>query len=99
MGTGEAMAAYLPGTRFVKAFNTVIPRFFENPVNDGVRVGVPIASDDREAADVVADLVRDMGLEPVYAGGLARAAEFDRGSPIWVTGAGAQEIRETLGLE
>jgi predicted dinucleotide-binding enzyme len=98
MGTGEAMAEYLPGTRFVKAFNTVIPRFFENPVVDGVRVGVPIASDDVQAADVVADLVRDMGLEPVYAGPLARAKDFDRGSPIWVTGAGAAEIRETLGL-
>jgi predicted dinucleotide-binding enzyme len=40
-----------------------------------------------------------MGLEPVYVGPLARSKEFDRGSPIWVTGAGAQEIRETLGLE
>lgn len=99
MGTGEAMAQYLPGTRFVKAFNTVGPRFFANPVVDGVRVGVPIASDDEEAAEVVADLVRDMGLEPVYAGPLARAKDFDRGSPIWENGAGAAEIRETLGLQ
>ncbi len=29
---------------------------------------------------------------------LERAKEFDRGSPIWVTGASAQEIRETLNL-
>ena len=98
MGTGEAMAQYLPGTRFVKAFNTVNPRNFANPLVDGVRVGVPIASDDEEAAAVVADLVRDMGLDPVYAGPLARAKEFDRGSPIWETGASAQAIRETLGL-
>lgn len=98
MGTGEAMAAYLPGTRFVKAFNTVMPRFFENPVRDGVRVAVPIASDDPEAMEITAALVRDMGLEPVIVGPLARAADFDRGSPIWVTGAGAEEVRETLGL-
>jgi predicted dinucleotide-binding enzyme len=98
MGTGEAMAQYLPGTRFVKAFNTMSARFFANPVRDGVRIGVPIATDDREAAEVTADLVRDFGLEPVYVGGLERAKEFDRGSPIWVTGASAQEIRATLGL-
>jgi len=98
MGTGEAMAQYLPGTRFVKAFNTVNPRNFATPVRDGVRVGVPIASDDAEASMITAALVRDIGLEPVIAGPLARAKEFDRGSPIWETGASAREIRETLNI-
>jgi predicted dinucleotide-binding enzyme len=97
-GTGEAMAEYLPGTRFVKAFNTVAPRDFASPLRDGVRVGVPIASDDAEAAEVTADLVRDVGLDPVIVGPLARAKEFDRGSPIWETGASAQAIREALGV-
>lgn len=98
MGTGEAMAQYLPGVRFVKAFNTVAPRDFANPMRNGVRVGVPIASDDAEAAQITADLVRDVGLDPVIVGPLARAKEFDRGSPIWETGASAEEIRESLGL-
>lgn len=98
MGTGEAMAQYLPGTRFVKAFNTVAPRDFANPLRDGVRVGVPIASDDAEAAQVTATLVRDVGLDPVIAGPLSRAKEFDRGTSIWETGASAQAIREALGL-
>jgi predicted dinucleotide-binding enzyme len=98
MGTGEAMAQYLPGTRFVKAFNTVNPRSFATPERDGVRIGVPIASDDEEASSITADLVRDIGLEPVIAGPLSRAKEFDRGSPIWETGASAQEIRETLNI-
>ena len=31
-------------------------------------------------------------------GGLARAKDFDRGSPIWETGASAQEIREVLNI-
>jgi len=98
MGTGEAMAQYLPGARFVKAFNTVGPGHFAEPVQNGVRVGVPIASDDPEAAAITADLVRDMGLDPVQVGPLPRAKDFDRGSPIWETGAGAAEIRETLGV-
>ena len=98
MGTGEAMAAYLPGTRFVKAFNTVAPRDFTNPLRNGVRVGVPIASDDAEAAQLVAALVRDVGLDPVVVGPLSRATEFDRGTSIWETGASAEEIREALDL-
>ncbi len=98
-GTGEAMAEYFPGTRFVKAFNTVNPRNFANPIRDGVRVAVPIATNDREAAEITAALVRDIGLEPVQAGGLARAKDFDRGSPIWETGASAAEVREHLGVQ
>ncbi len=98
MGTGEAMAQYLPGTRFVKAFNTVAPRDFANPLRNGVRVGVPIASDDEEAAQVVVALVRDAGLDPVFVGPLSRAKEFDRGTSIWETGASAQDIRAALRL-
>jgi predicted dinucleotide-binding enzyme len=97
-GTGVSMAEFFPGARFVKAFNTVAPRNFANPLRDGVRVGVPIASDDAEAAEITAQLVRDMGLDPVIVGPLTRAKEFDRGSPIWETGASAQEIREALRL-
>ena len=98
MGTGLAMAQYLPGVRLVKAFNTLGARMFQNPMRNGERIGVPIAGDDEEARNIVAALVRDAGLEPVIVGPLARAKEFDRGSPIWVTGASAQMIRETLDL-
>jgi len=98
MGTGLAMAQYLPGVRLVKAFNTVSARMYETPIRDGERIGVPLAGDDEEALAIVADLVRDMGLDPVIVGPLARASEFDRGSPIWETGASAREIREVLNL-
>ena len=98
MGTGLAMAQYLPGVRFVKAFNTVNPRSFRNPIRDGQRIGVPIAGDDDEAVAITATLVRDAGLDPVFVGPLARAKEFDRGSPVWETNVSAQEIRELLNL-
>ncbi len=98
MGTGLAMAQYLPGVRLVKAFNSLGARMLANPMRDGARIAVPIAGDDYEARNIVADLVRDVGMDPVIVGPLARAREFDRGSPIWVTGASAQEIRETLNI-
>ena len=98
MGTGLAMAQYLPGVRLVKAFNTVGPRMYETPIRDGERIGVPLAGDDEEALAIVADLVRDMGLDPVIVGPLARAIEFDRATPVYQTGASAREIRETLNI-
>ena len=98
MGTGLAMAQYLPGVRLVKAFNSLGSRMLQNPMRNGERIGVPIAGDDDEAVAIVASLVRDAGFDPVIVGPLARASEFDRGSPVWVTGMSAREIRETLNI-
>ncbi len=98
MGTGLAMAQYLPGVRLVKAFNSLGARMLRNPMRNGARIGVPIAGDDEEARDIVADLVRDTGLEPVIVGPLERAKEFDRGTPVWVSGQSAAELREALNL-
>jgi 8-hydroxy-5-deazaflavin:NADPH oxidoreductase len=98
MGTGLAMAEYLPGVRLVKAFNTLSARMLANPAPNGVRIGIPIAGDDAQAREVAAALVRDAGFEPVIVGELARAKEFDRGTPVWVTGMSAAQVREALGL-
>ena len=98
MGTGVAMAQYLPNVRLVKAFNTLSSRMLANPAPNGVRIGIPIAGDDGEARDIAAQLVRDAGFEPVMVGPLERAKEFDRGTPVWVTGMSAAEVREALGL-
>ena len=98
MGTGLAMAQYLPGVRLVKAFNSLGARMLANPMRNGARIGVPIAGDDEEARDIVADLVRDVGMDPVIVGPLARAKEFDRGSSVWVSGQSARELREALNI-
>jgi len=98
MGTGLAMAQYLPGARVVKAFNALGAPMLRDPAPGGVRIGVPIAGDSAEDRERVATLVRDAGFEPVIVGPLARAKEFDRGTPVWVKGMNAQQLREALGL-
>lgn len=98
MGTGEAMAQYLPGARVVKAFNALSFRMLDEPAPNGVAIGVPLAGDDPGDLEQVAVLVRDAGFEPVVVGPLARAKEFDRGTPVWVTGMTADAVREALGL-
>lgn len=99
MGTGVAMAQYLPGARVVKAFNTLAAGMLTSEAHrDGELVGVPVAGDDDEAVETVMQLVRDAGFEPVYVGDLESASRFDRGTPVWVTGMTADEIREEMGL-
>ena len=99
MGTGLAMAQYLPGVRFVKAFNTLAYFMLEDAHRSGERIGVPIAGDDEEALATTALLVRDAGFDPVIVGPLARAREFDRSSRgNLVTGMTARQIRETLNI-
>jgi len=98
MGSGLAMAQYLPGVRLVKAFNTLGSGMLGDPIRDGERIGVPIAGDDPIAREIVAAIVRDAGFDPVIVGPLVRAKEFDRGTPVWVTGMTGVQVRQALGI-
>jgi predicted dinucleotide-binding enzyme len=98
-GTGVASAEYLPGVRLVRAFNAIGYRSVESEAHrPGEKVGIPIAGDDAEAVRVVSELVIDAGFDPVVVGGLARAREFDQGTPVYVQDLTAAQLREALGL-
>jgi predicted dinucleotide-binding enzyme len=64
----------------------------------GERIGIPIAGGDAAAVAVTVQLVRDAGFDPVVVGGLDRAREFDRGTPVYVKGLTARQLREALKL-
>jgi len=98
-GTGVASAEYLPGVRLVRAFNAISYRSVESEAHrPGPKVAIPIAGDDAEAVRVVSELVVDAGFDPVVVGGLARAREFDQGTPVYVEDLTAAQLREALGL-
>jgi hypothetical protein len=98
-GTGVASARYLPGVRLVRALNALSAGMVRNEAHRaGEKLGVPIAGDDQDAVQTVVGLVEDAGFDPVIVGGLARAREFDRGTPVYVKGMTARELREALGL-
>lgn len=81
-GAGLASAELLPGARIVRAFNAIgASRMGEAHQQPG-RVGMPIASDDAEAAAVVSRLIRDIGYEPVLIGGLAMGKHLMPGTPL-----------------
>ena len=82
-----------PGARWVKAFNTVYFKVLEREANrEGDRVGIPLASDDQQALDVAAALVRDAGFEPVIVGPLARGKAFEPNTPPYNTGMSARDL-------
>jgi len=83
-----------PGSRWVKAFNTVYYKTLQIEAHrNGDRVGIPLASDDAEALDTAAALVRDAGFDPVVVGPLARGKEFEPDTKPYNTGMSGQELR------
>ncbi len=99
LGTGIWSARWLPGTRLVRAFNSVWDQTLAKQAHrPPPRVGVPLAADDVEALQVGAGLVRDAGFDPVIVGPLARAKDFDVGTPVYDSNKSGPEVREALGL-
>ena len=99
-GTATASLAYLGGVRLVRAFNTIPASILKIEAHRaGERIAVPLASDDRQALEVAARLVRDAGFEPVLVGPLARSRDFDVGTAVFGRGLTARELRRGLGLE
>ena len=98
-GAGIATAEYLPGARIVRAFNYLNNKVFLSEAHRaGERVGVPLASDDKEALTVASQLVTDAGFEPVIVGPLAAGKSFDSSSPLFLKTMTARELRAALKL-
>jgi 8-hydroxy-5-deazaflavin:NADPH oxidoreductase len=98
-GIGAISQKYLPGTRLVRAFNTLNYKTFANDANrPDPKLAVPIAGDDAQAMQVAAGLVRDAGFDPVVVGTLADARRFQRGAPGYGQEVTAAELKQKLSL-
>jgi len=98
-GTGVMDPIYLPGTHLVRAFNTVgFAQLAPNSHRSGEWIGIPLASDDKHAMLIAAQLVRDAGFEPVIVGDLSTAKSFDTGTAIYGKALPASEVRAALNV-
>lgn len=98
-GTGVTSKEYLPGVRLVRALNALsFTQVTKEANRPGEKLGIPIASDDQAAIDMTVRLVTDAGFDPVVVGGLARAKEFDAGTPVYVKGLTAAQLKAALKL-
>lgn len=98
-GAGPTTARYLPGTRLVRGFSsedaTAMEASAQRTTN---KLAVPLASDDKAALDVAAQLVRDAGCEPIIVGDLATGVTFQRNTPAFRANTTVPELRRRLGL-
>jgi predicted dinucleotide-binding enzyme len=93
-GSAGWTAAHFPGSRWVKAFNTVYYKTLAKEAHrKGDQVGIPLAGDDRAALDVAAALVRDAGFDPVIVGDLAGGKEIEPNSRIYNTAMSGRDLR------
>jgi predicted dinucleotide-binding enzyme len=98
-GIGVVSQKYLPGTRLVRAFNTMgFGVFAKEAHRPDPKLAIPIAGDDPEAVQVAVGLVRDAGFDPVVVGKLADARRFQRGQPGYGQQVSAAELKQKLSL-
>src|SRR5690606_6863293 len=96
--TSGLLQTLLPRAKVVKAFNSILSLHLSQggAAIDGGQHALPIASDDPAATEIVADLVRDVGLEPVYAGVLEESWKFERARPVYCRPLVANQLRSGL---
>ncbi|MET7652210.1 MULTISPECIES: NAD(P)-binding domain-containing protein [unclassified Streptomyces] len=99
----ERIARAAPTAHVVKAFNLCHADVWRlnPPVFDGRPLAVPLCGDDQAALSVVRRLVRDLGCEPLNAGGLDRAGLLEATAALLIRlwlgeGADAQAIAPPL---
>lgn len=98
LGSAGWAAAMFPGSRWVKALNTVYFKTLESEAHrNGDRVGIPLAGDDPKALETAAGLVRDAGFDAVIVGPLARGKEFEPDTRPYNTGMSGPDVRTLLG--
>ena len=99
--SSELLQAHLPAARVVKAFNAISwtnLRDAGRPAGDPERLGVPISGDDEWAKRTVAELVVEIGFDPVDAGTLAQGGRKHQvDAPAYGKGLPTAELRSRLG--
>lgn len=93
------VAQYLGSATVVKALNSIQAGHLEShgrPSGDPDRIALPIASDDGAAKQRVADLVEQLGFDPVDAGTLANSWRQQPDTPVYGTDLDVAGVHEGL---
>jgi predicted dinucleotide-binding enzyme len=98
----EWIKAKLPRARIVRAFASVpadaLIALLQQPrPEESATLAVPLAGDDKDARQVVAAFMRDIGVEPFDLGALGAANVIDPGGPLWRMALSPLEMTEAVG--
>jgi 8-hydroxy-5-deazaflavin:NADPH oxidoreductase len=98
--SSELLQAHLPGAHVVKAFNAIQwmrLRDEGRPAGDRGRLAIPLSGDDEEAKRTVAQLIDQLGFDPLDAGTLAEGGrKHQTGAPAYTQGLPTAELRARL---
>lgn len=97
--SSEMLQEHLPGSRVVKAFNTMQAarlRSSGRPSGDPARLGIPIAGNEKLAKQAVAGLIDQVGYDAVDFGDLAAGRRLQPGSAVYAAGLTGAELRRRL---
>ena len=92
---GEKVAAWAPGARVVKIFNTTGFGNMANPLYGGEPAGMLYCGDDAAAKKVAAQLAVDLGFDPIDAGPLTQSRLLEPFALLWITLA----VKQGLGMD
>ena len=92
------IAAALPDSRVLKAFNTNLAATLASGTVGGLTTTVLIAGDDADAKSALAEVVTAGGLNAIDAGSLSRARELEAIGFLQITLAAAEKIGWTGGF-
>jgi predicted dinucleotide-binding enzyme len=81
----ETLMHWEPSAHWVKAFNTLPARVLESRRGHDPLLAEFLCTDLRDARVAAAQLVRDLGFAPVYAGGAETARLTETGGPLQLT--------------
>lgn len=78
-----ALQQHTPHSSIYRAFNTLGWENFANPVFDGIPADLFFCGTDGESRATVEQLISDIGLQPVYLGGIEQAGVVDSLLGLW----------------
>ena len=84
--SSELLAAHLPKSKVVKAFNAIVMTHFDRdgqPPGSFDRRALPLAGDDPAAKKIVAEMYDQFGFDPVDVGPLSEGWRFQTGTPAY----------------
>jgi predicted dinucleotide-binding enzyme len=82
---GAHVAAWAPGAKVVKAFNTIGAAHMADPRFGTQRANMFLCGDDTGAKTMVAGLAGDLGFDPVDCGPLTQARLLDPLAMLWIS--------------
>ncbi len=82
---GEQVAAWAPGAKVVKAFNTVGFNIMENPAFGSDKPVMFYCGDDAGVKETVKQLTEELGFDPVDAGPLTQARLLEPFALLWIS--------------